>query len=143
VNATILLGLIVLLAGSYYAVRSRRISGERSHERDALAQFLASFSGRRLPESLLRHSFTYLLERSRAAGDLNEQRFVVAPGHDLRTVYHLDDLDIEDAALVIADRARVRLPRAHELDELRHRVRTVQDLVEFLEPYFLPQPVDG
>ncbi len=142
-NSTILLGLVILLGGSYYLVRSRRISGERSQRRDALAQFLASFPGRRLPDSLLRQSFAYLLERSRAAGDLDEQHFIVAPGHDLRAVYHMDELDIEDAALVIADRAGVRLPRAQELDELRARVRTVEDLVGFLEPYFQPETVDG
>lgn len=142
-NSTILLGLIVLLGGSYYLVRSRRITGERSHQRDAQAQFLASFPGRRLPESLLVHTFAYLLERSRAAGDLDEQHFVVAPGHDLRTTYHMDELDVEDAALVIADRATARLPRAQELDELRDTVRTVEDLVLFLEPFFQPETVDG
>jgi hypothetical protein len=136
-------GLVVLLGGSIYLVRSSWLSGQRSHERDALAQFLASFPGRRLPESLLRQTFAYLLERARAAGDLDERHFVVAPGHDLRVIYHMDELDLEDAALVIADRATARLPRAHELDALRGSVRTVGELVTFLEPFFESETVDG
>jgi hypothetical protein len=51
-------------------------------------------------------------------------------------VYHLDGLDIEDAALVIADRAQARLPKAHDLDAMKGRVSTVRDLVLFLRPYF-------
>ena len=45
--------------------------------------------------------------------------------------------------LVIADRAGARLPRANELDELKNGVRSVDDLLRYLEPYFRPEVVKG
>lgn len=136
VRTTLLLALIVLVIGALYVRRVRQRAYRRSHERDGAAQFLASFPGRSYPEALLRQTYAYLLERREAAGDFEGEHFTVAPGHDLRTVYHLDGLDIEDAVLVIADRATARLPKAHDLDDLKGRVATVEDLVEFLAPYF-------
>jgi hypothetical protein len=133
---TLLVTVILLVIGALYVRRMRQRAYRRSHQRDGRAQFLASFPGRAYPEALLRQTYAYLVERREAAGDDDGQHFTVAPGHDLRTVYHLDGLDIEDAVLVIADRASVRLPRAHDLDDLKGRVATVQDLVEFLVPYF-------
>jgi hypothetical protein len=56
-------------------------------------------------------------------------------------VYGLVDLDLEDAVLVIADRAGARLPRAKELDALKTGVRSVEDLLRFLEPYVRPDVV--
>jgi len=140
VRTTLLLALLVLVVGALYVRRVRQHAYRRSHERDGLAQFRASFPGRDYPEALLRQTYTYLLERREAAGDFEGAHFTVSPGHDLRTVFHLDGLDIEDAVLVIADRASVRLPRAHDLDDLKGRVATVQDLVEFLAPYFEEVP---
>jgi hypothetical protein len=140
VRTTLLLALIVLVIGALYVRRVRQRAYRRSHERDGTAQFLASFPGRAYPEALLRQTYAYLLERREAAGDYEGEHFTVAPGHDLRTVYHLDGLDIEDAVLVIADRASARLPKAHDLDEMKGRVSTVQDLVEFLVPYFQDDP---
>ncbi len=136
VRTTLLVALIVVVIGVLYVRRVQQRAYRRSHERDGTAQFLASFPGHDYPEALLRQTYSYLLERREAAGDYEGEHFTVAPGHDLRTVYHLDGLDIEDAVLVIADRASARLPKAHDLDDLKGRVSTVQDLVEFLVPYF-------
>jgi hypothetical protein len=143
VRTTLLLALIVLVVGALYLQRVRRRSLRKSSERDGTAQFLASFPGRDYPEALLRQTYAYLLERREAAGDFEGAHFTVSPGHDLRTVYHLDGLDIEDAVLVIADRASARLPRAHDLDDLKGRVTTVRDLVEFLVPYFRDDPAQS
>lgn len=142
-RTTLLLSLIVLIVGALYVRRVRQRADRRSHERDGTARFLASFPGRAYPETLLRQTYTYLLERREAAGDFEGEHFTVAPGHDLRIVYHLDGLDIEDAVLVIADRARARLPRARDLDDLKGRVATVQDLVAFLAPYFEEDPAEA
>ena len=65
----------------------------------------------------------------------------MSPSDDLVAVYQLADLDLEDAVLVIADRARARLPHASELDQLKARVRTVDDMLRFLEPFFRPEVV--
>jgi len=45
--------------------------------------------------------------------------------------------------LVIANRAGVRLPSARELDELKEQVRSVDDLLRYLEPFFRPEVVKG
>ncbi len=142
-RTTILFGLIVMAIGSISLARARMRSDRQSHERDGLARFRASFSGQNFPEELLNGTYTYLVERREAAGESADEHYEVAPGHDLRTVYHLDALDIEDAVLVIADRASARLPKAHELDELKGQVSTVSDLVLFLEPYFEGEPAQG
>jgi len=136
VNTTILLALAVLAVGAVYLARVRMRSNRRLHERDGLAQFKASFPGRGIPDELLEQTYAHLVERREAVGDDADEHFIVAPGHDLRTVYHLDGLDIEDAVLLISDRAGARLPKAHDLDDLKGHVKTVQDLVQFLEPYF-------
>jgi hypothetical protein len=143
VRTILLILLLVLIAGALYVWRVRQRTDRRSHERDGVARFLASFPGQAFPEALLRQTYAYLLERREAAGDYEGEHFTVAPGHDLRAVYHLNGLDIEDAAVVIADRASARLPRAHELDDLKGRVATVRDLVEFLAPYFVEESSVG
>ncbi len=138
-RAALIVALLMAAIGVVWLVRIRMKADRRSHVRDGLAQFAAAFSGRDLPFALLEHTYAHLIERREAVGENDEAHFLVAPGHDLRAVYHLDALDIEDAVLVIADRARARLPKAHDLDELKGHVYTVSDLVGFLEPYFEPQ----
>lgn len=135
-RTTILVAVAVLAAVGFALWRARARADRQSHVRDGVAQFLASFPGIDYPEALLRQTYRYLLERREAAGDFAGAHFVVAPGHDLRTVYHMDGLDIEDAVLVIADRAGARLPKAHDLDGLKGTVSTVAGLVAFLAPYF-------
>lgn len=110
-----------------------------SHERDGLSRFRNNFGGR-YPELLLSQVYAYLAEQHGAVGP----QYIVNPKADLEHEFGLSGLDLEDAVLVIADRAGARLPRATELDELKARgVRTVDDLLRFLEPFFRPEVVKG
>ncbi len=133
VSTTMMLALAVILY-----VRAR-IMNQQSIERDGLSRFRDSFRGR-FPEVMLEKTYQYLAERHGAVGP----HYRVSPNDDLARVYGLVDLDLEDAVLVIADRAGVRLPKSAELDELKTRnVRTVEDMLRFLEPFFRPEVVKG
>ncbi len=138
-RATLIAALLLSATGAISLVRVRMKAHRSSYVRDGLAQFAAAFASRDLPPALLEQTYAHLIERREAVGENDAAHFLVAPGHDLRAVYHLDDIDIEDAVLVIADRARARIPKAHDLDELKGHVKTVADLVAYLEPYFEPQ----
>lgn len=132
---TITIAVIVLLIGVFLLYRLRQ-ANQTLHERDGLSRFRETYAGR-YPDALLMHTYLYLAERHGAA----EPHYEVVPTDSLERVYKLADLDLEDAVLVIADRAGARLPRANELDEVKSRVRTVDDLLRFLEPYFRPEPL--
>jgi hypothetical protein len=60
----------------------------------------------------------------------------VDPADQLARVHRLAALDLEDAVLVIADRAGARLPGVRDLDALGGQVQTVEDLLRFLAPFF-------
>jgi hypothetical protein len=138
VRLTAILVVAILLLSVLALVRARRMD-RASHERDGLSRFRDSFRGR-YPELLLSQVYGYLAEQHGAVGP----QYIVNPGADLERDFGLSDLDLEDAVLVIADRAGARLPRANELDELKSRgVRTVDDLLRFLEPFFRPEVVKG
>jgi hypothetical protein len=131
--------LLALFVTAVAMVALARVRMRRYHEtsvRDGLARFSAAFASENLPAELLQQTYSHLVERREAVGDDDVTHFIVSPGHDLRSVYHLDGLDIEDAALLIADRASARLPKSHDLDDMKGRVTTVRDLVLFLAPYF-------
>ncbi len=134
---TVVVAIVVLLIGVIALVRAQRIN-RASIERDGLSRFRDTFRGR-YPELLLGKVYAYLAERHGTIGP----HYIVNPSDDLAREYGLVDLDLEDAVLVIADRAGVRLPRASELDELKLRVRTVDDLLRYLEPFFRPEVVKG
>jgi hypothetical protein len=135
VRFTLVIAALVLLAGALILLRAR-LANRVSHERIGLKRFRETYAGR-YPDSLLVHVYTYLAERHGAS----EPHYEVSPADSLERVYRLSDLDLEDAVLVIADRAGARLPRAQELDEVKQRVRTVDDLLRFLEPYFRSEPL--
>ena len=137
VRLTVFAASVVLLAGLVALFRARRIN-QASIERDGLSRFRDAFAGR-YPELLLAEVYTYLAGRHGAMGP----HYRVAPGDNLAREYGLINLDLEDAVLVIADRAGARLPRAHELDELKVSVRTVEDLLRYLEPFFRSEVVTG
>ncbi len=126
--------LVFALAALFRA----RVLNLRSIERDGLSRFRDSTRGR-YPELLLAQTYQYLAERHGVA----EPHYRVSPSDDLGRVFDLVDIDLEDAVLVIADRAGARLPRSSELDELKTRVRTVDDLLRYLEPFFRPEAVKG
>lgn len=129
--------LVIGAIAALIAVRLRSRSAA-VHEADGLAKLRAAF-GDRYPDALVRHAYGYLSERHGAA----MPHYQVRPDDDLQKVYALADLDLEDAVLVIADRAGARIPRAQNLDELKGRVRTVDDLLQFLEPYCRPEAVQS
>ena len=132
---TIAVAVLVLLVGVFLWVRVRQAQKE-SVERSGLSRFRETYAGR-FPDALLLHTYTYLAERHGAA----EPHYEVSPTDSLERVYQLRDLDLEDAVLVIADRAGAKLPNSQELDVVRERVRTVDDLLRFLEPYFRSEPL--
>ena len=134
---TVIVAIAVLVVGLIALFRAQRMN-RQSIERDGLSRFRDSFRGR-YPEVLLAQVYTYLAERHGAM----ESHYIVNPGDDLDRVYGLVDLDLEDAVLVIADRAGARLPRSAELDALKTRVRSVDDLLKYLEPFFRPEVVKG
>ncbi len=129
--------IIVLVLGLFALARASRIN-RKSIERDGLSRFRDAFRGR-YPELLLAQVYTYLAERHGA----QEPHYIVNPADNLARVYGLVDLDLEDAVLVIADRAGARLPRAQDLDALKTAVTSVEDLLKYLEPYFRPEVVKG
>lgn len=135
----ILVGTALMLALASFLFIRARIMTNRSIVRDGLSRFRDSFHGR-YSELLLSQTYRYLAERHGAVGP----HYSVQPTDELDRVYGLVDLDLEDAVLVIADRAGARLPNSTELDELKTRgVKTVSDLLQFLEPFFATEPVKG
>ena len=137
VRLTVIVAVVVLVIGLIALIRAQSIN-QASIERDGLSRFRDAFRGR-YPEVLLSHVYAYLAERHGAV----EPHYIVNPNDILGNEYGLIDLDLEDAVLVIADRAGARLPRASELDELKVKVRSVDDLLRYLEPFFRPEVVKG
>lgn len=138
VNYPILVAAATLIIAFVLMVRARQLS-RKAMERDGLSRFRDSFRGR-YPEILLSQVYTYLAENH---GAVMEPHWVISPSDNLRTAHGLADLDLEDAVLVIADRAGARLPRPADLDGIKDSVHTVDDLLHFLEPYFRPEVVKG
>jgi hypothetical protein len=137
VQPTVIVAVAVLVMGLAALIRARHIS-RASIERDGLSRFRDASRGR-YPELLLSQVYAYLAERHGAVGP----HYIVNPNDELAREYGLVNLDLEDAVLVIADRAGARLPRANELDALTLTVRTVDDLLRYLEPFFRPEVVKG
>ena len=137
VRLTVIVAVVVLALGLLALVRAQRIN-QASIERDGLSRFRDALRGR-YTELLLSQVYAYLAERRGAVGPY----YLVSPTDNLERAYALIDLDLEDAVLVIANRAGVRLPSARELDELKEQVRSVDDLLRYLEPFFRPEVVKG
>ncbi len=137
VRLTVIVAVVVLALGLLALVRAQRIN-QASIERDGLSRFRDALRGR-YTELLLLQVYAYLAERRGAVGPHD----LVSPTDNLERAYALIDLDLEDAVLVIANRAGVRLPSARELDELKEQVRSVDDLLRYLEPFFRPEVVKG
>lgn len=137
VRLTVIVAVVVLIIGVIALFRAQRMN-RASIERDGLSRFRDAFRGR-YPELLLAQVYAYLAERHGVV----EPHYIVNPTDNLEREHGLVDLDLEDAVLVIADRAGARLPRANELDELKVKVRSVDDLLRYLEPFFRPEVVKG
>lgn len=127
----LLLVVLALLGVSILLLLRVRSVQRAAAELNGLARFRELVAGR-YPDVLIAPVYAFLAERH---GDVTAQA-TVTPGDDLARVHRLAALDLEDAVVVIADRAGARLPGARELDTLSTEVRTVEDLLRFLEPYF-------
>lgn len=134
-SAPVAIASAVLVVGVWALIRGQRLS-QRAAVRDGLSR-LRDSAGGRYPETLIAAVFGYLAERHGATGPTT----VVKLGDDLASVHGLADLDLEDAVLVITDRSGVRIPTVADLEEMKQTVRTVGDLLAFLEPYFMPNVV--
>jgi hypothetical protein len=109
-------------------VRKRRIV---ALEAEGLARFKSFYADRGLPAPLVSNVYHYLAENA-ATG---VQHFDVNPTDDLGARYGIvSEVDVQDAVVVIADRAGLKLPKAQELDLAQPTVHTVEDLLRFLEP---------
>ena len=135
-NLTLVVALLVLGIGVGVLLRSRKANRD-SHERDGLTRFRQTYVGRGFSDPMLEATYHYLAERDGAAG----VHYEVLPNDNLQRVYGLADLDLEDAVLVIADKAGARLPTAHDLDAVKGQVHTVDELLTFLSPYFGSAPI--
>jgi len=125
---------LLITAVAFALFSSRTI--DRADSRDEVARhlFLAAFDGSGAPAELLIHLFEAL--RRRVPGTVA----VLRPGDQLAALYGFTQADAEDVALLVAARAEVRIPEAHDLDVLDAHVRTVADLVRFLMPFCAPEP---
>lgn len=130
-NLTLIVGLLLLGVGVGVLLRARKAS-RVTHERDGLSAFREANAGRGYSDELLQVTYQYLADRDAATGT----HYTVSLDEDLSQTYGLVNLDLEDAVLVIADKAGARLPTANDLDALKTQVRTVDDLLRFLHPYF-------
>lgn len=136
-NLTVILALVAIAILLFTIVMGQRSATKTSSERDGLSAFKAANSGRGFSDTLIEGVYHYLAERAPAP----EPHYAVVGTDNLEQTYGLADLDLEDAVLVIADKAGAKLPNAHDLDELKSRVRTVDDMLRFMNPYFQAQKV--
>jgi len=127
----LLLAVLALLGLSIVLLWRARVVHRASVELHGLTRFREQLQGR-YPEALVAQVFAFLSDRH---GD-TEGRSLVNPSDDLARDHRLAALDLEDAVLVIADRAGGRLPGARDLDALAGRVHTVEELLQFLLPFF-------
>ena len=137
-NETIVVALLALGVGTGLLLRARK-ANRVTHERDGLTAFREAYANTEFPDALIAGTYHYLAEHDGASGS----HYAVSPSDDLQRTYGLVNLDLEDAVLVIADKAGARLPNAHDLDDLKVKVRTVDDMLRFLNPYFKSEPAQG
>lgn len=109
-------------------VRKHRIA---ALEAEGLARFQSFYADRGLPAPLVSNVYHYLAENA-ATG---VQHFDVNPSDELGSRYGIvSEVDVQDAVVVIADRAGLSLPKAQQLDLAQPTVHTVEDLLRFLAP---------
>jgi hypothetical protein len=124
----IFVSVVVLLAAAVVLARvGRRRTGARDVE--AREAFVRQYDGRGVPEHLLRNVYVQLRR------GMPNERAELRPTDGIADVHHLKGLDLEDAVLEIVARSGGRIPLPEELDQLRARVQTVDDLVEYLTPF--------
>ena len=127
----LLIAVLILLGLSILLLLRVRAEHRATAELQGLARFRDQLQGR-YPDALVTQVFRFLTERH---GDV-EGAPQVDPADHLARAHRLAALDLEDAVLVIADRAGARLPAVRDLDALGGQVQTVEDLLRFLAPFF-------
>jgi hypothetical protein len=120
---------LLLVAGGFALVSSRTISAAAQRDELGRHRFLSAFSAHRLPAELLIQAYDTLSRRVSAPG------VPMTPGSRLAEDLGLTRMDAEDLALLIAARCEGRIPSARDLDQLDLAVHTVEDLLNFLEPF--------
>jgi hypothetical protein len=135
VRLLILLVAAVVLITLLVAFRAQRKQKQEELEHQGLDQFIAEYRGQDFAEESLRCIHHYLAQR--------RPDHVIVHASDPLTIYGLVELDLEDAVLEIVDRCRGELPGTRELDTLKPGVRTVDDLVRFVDPLARHKRNDG
>ena len=125
----------LLMATGFVVAGSRALAAANRRELGGRNSFLARFDGSGLPADLLVQAYETLSRR--VSAEIRDIR----PGDRLVENFGMSAADMEDVALLVAARCEARIPSAHELDELDARVRTVDDLVRFLVPFYEPTRV--
>ena len=120
---------MVVLATGFVAAGSRALARADIREAGGRDRFVAAFEGSGAPRELLVQVYETLARR--AVGPARDVR----PGDRLAENLGMTEMDVEDAALLVAARCEAHIPCAHDLDELDARVRTVDELVRFLAPF--------
>jgi len=136
-NLTVMLALIAVMILLFTIIMGQRSKNKTSSERNGLLAFRSANVARGYTDALIEGTYHYLAERAPAPGP----HYAVEGSDNLQQTYGLADLDLEDAVLVIADKAGAKLPNAGELDALKAQVRTVDDMLRFLHPFFQAQRV--
>ena len=120
---------LLVLAAGFVTGGARALAQADRREIGGRGRFLSAFDGRTIPAELLVQTYETL---SRRVGPMGRD---IRPADRLADGLGLTSTDIEDVALLVAARCEARIPTAHDLDELDGRVRTVDDLVQFLAPF--------
>lgn len=128
---SLLIAVLVLLLVCIVLLWRVREVQRTTAELQGLARLRDQLQGR-YPEPLVAGVFAFLSERHGDAGGSS----TVNPGDDLARDHRLVALDLEDAVVVIADRTGARIPAPRDLDALAEQVRTVEDLLRFLLPFY-------
>jgi hypothetical protein len=120
---------LILVAVGFALVSSRTISAAAQHDELGRHRFLSAFNAHRLPAEMLVQAYDALSRRVSAPG------VPIAPSSRLAEDLGLTRMDAEDLALLIVARCEGRIPNARDLDRLDLAVHTVEDLLNFLEPF--------
>ena len=120
---------LLVVAVGFALISSRTIAAAAQHDELGRHRFLSAFNSHRLPAEMLVQAYDALSRRVSAPG------VPITPASRLAEDLGLTRTDAEDVALLIAARCEGRIPAARDLDQLDLAVHTVEDLLNFLEPF--------
>jgi hypothetical protein len=120
---------LLIVAVGFAVVSSRTITAAAAHDELGRHRFLSAFNSHRMPAEMLVQAYDALSRRVSAPG------VPITPATRLAEDLGLTRADAEDVALLVAARCEGRIPAARDLDQLDMAVHTVDDLLNFLEPF--------